>query len=358
MWKPLYLLLLGAIVLLSVTSVQAQIAPSPGTHSAVVTVTDSNVDRIAYLEGRMASYETTLQGCQSSDCCTSCCRSTCCECPGIIAGFDAILYAPHFSNAISYQYREIVSPTTVVTSYGYPTDYEFAPRFWLGYQGPSMGVRARYMQYDEELMAGTMTAADATITLFFDSLSATNGQTLAFETSMLLHVLDLDITKDFEVSCAQLTAGAGLRYGKLRYDYAGTVSSDTVLQFTSSGCNSFEGVGPTAFVDFKAPVHRSCLSVVGGLRGSILFGTGDDVEDVQRVIAPVAQSVTIENSDRSTGVLDASIGLQYDRDLGGDVDAFVRCAWEGQLWMDVGSPVQSSGDMALEGFSACFGVTR
>jgi hypothetical protein len=173
---------------------------------------------------------------------------------------------------------------------------------------------------------------------------------------MELHVLDFDVTQDFEVWSATLTAGAGLRYANLRYDYAATVI-DVVVQEMSTGYASFEGVGPSAFIDFQAPIRQSSLSVVGGLRGAVLFGRGHDVEVVSDLITPSLTSV-IEIADRSTGVLEASIGLQYDRALSGGADAFARCAWEGQLWMDVGSPTYAGGDMALEGLSVAFGITR
>jgi hypothetical protein len=99
--------------------------------------------------------------------------------------------------------------------------------------------------------------------------------------------------------------------------------------------------------------------VVDGLRGSVLFGRGNDVDVVERIISPVALSASVERGNRSVGVIESSIGLQYDGRLTQGTDAFVRCAWEGQLWMDVGLPVQSGGDMTMQGLSiAAFGITR
>ena len=150
-----YLPLFGAIVLLSVVFAQAQIAMSAEAESGVAA--DSSVDhvayvdRIAYLEGQMASIESTLENRKSTDTCTSCCRRACCGCPGIVGGYDFLVLAPHFSNGVSYQLLENVAPVSVWTQHGYPTDYEMAPRFWLGYVGSNgLGVRARYMQYDHD----------------------------------------------------------------------------------------------------------------------------------------------------------------------------------------------------------------
>ena len=359
MHKTFYLLLLCAIALLGVASTQAaQTAMLPDSQSGVVT-TDPAVARIAYLEDKIANLETTVQnGCNS--CADVCCRPRMCSNRGIIGGYDFLWLSPNFSNAISWQHRSIVGPVTVVTSHGYPTDYNMAPRFWLGYKGQNgLGVRVRYEQFDQTLMSASIDSVDATQTVFFDSLSATNGQILSFTTGMEMHVLDIDITKDFKVGCADVTLGAGLRYGKLLFDYGGLVTdAQSTLQFISAGENSFEGIGPTAFIDFKTPIRQSALSVVGGLRGSVLFGRGRDDEYVGRVIDPVAVSMTVEHANRSTGIIDASLGLQYDRCLTRGIDGFIRVAWEGQLWMDVGSPVQSSGDMALQGLCIGFGINR
>ncbi|MGW8257877.1 MAG: hypothetical protein ACWGMZ_10365, partial [Thermoguttaceae bacterium] len=87
-------------------------------------------------------------------------------------------------------------------------------------------------------------------------------------------------------------------------------------------------------------------------------GHGHSEEVVSRLIPPIATSTTVDNDYRAKGVLDASIGLQYDRALANGVDSFIRCTWEGQLWMDTGSPLESSGDMALEGLCLTLGITR
>lgn len=348
MRKFLNFSLLGAILLLGVTSAQTQ-------------ATDSAVDRIAQLEAQLASMESRLQDFQDTDTyANSYVSASCCGSPGITGGYDFLALSPHFSNGISYQTRVIVASDSVVNTHGYPTDYNMAPRFWLGYQGDNgMGMRLRYSQYDQQLTNQTIDSIDATRTIFFDGLSATNGQIMSFGTGMELHVLDVDVTKDFEAWHGQLTVGAGVRYADLQYGYAARVTDNIGgLQFLSNGENTFEGTGPSAFVDFNTPIRQSRLSVIGGLRGSVLFGRGTDIDVVQRVIAPAALNASIERANRSTGVVDASLGLQYDRGITGGVDGFIRCTWEGQLWMDVGSPVQSGGDMSMQGLCIGAGITR
>ena len=358
MHRSIHLLMLSTIVLLGSTLAQAQTAVISEKSYEPVAYTE--IDRIAFLEEKLGNLESSMKSNARGNAYRSCCRSACCDCPGITGGYDFLLLAPHFSNGIAYQVRDIISPNTTVYNHPYPDDYEMAPRFWLGYQGENgLGMRVRYMQYDHELLGMTIDSIDATRTLFFGSLSATNGQILSFTTGLELDVLDFDVTKDFEVRSAKLTAGAGLRYARVQMDYQGTVTdAASTLQFQSFGENSFEGVGPSAFVDFQAPIRQSALSVVGGLRASVLFGDGSDVETVERIIAPAASTTSIENGNRSTGILECSLGLQYDRDLGQGVELFLRGAWEGQLWLDVGSPVQSGGDLAMEGLCLGIGLMR
>ncbi|HLA83389.1 MAG TPA: Lpg1974 family pore-forming outer membrane protein, partial [Thermoguttaceae bacterium] len=216
--------------------------------------------------------------------------------------------------------------------------------------------RVRYWQFDHKLMEETI-AAGANTTLYFQTATATEGEDLEFTTGLEMHVLDVDITKDFEWHCAKLTAGAGLRYAKIAFDTDGRVYDGTdVVEWVESE-HSFEGVGPTVFVNFKAPIRQSALSVVGGLRGSVLFGRG---RGVGVVVDDVEETLYAElgNGNTTTGAIEGDLGLQYDRTLTNGVDGFVRVAWEGQLWFEVGSPTTDYGDMGMEGLSFSFGITR
>ena len=345
MHKTIYLLLLCVIVMFGVAT----------AYAAQTSVIDPAVARIAYLEDKVANLESAVQnGCMDScmDDCMSCCGPRLCGNPGLIGGYDFLWLSPHFSNGVAYQVVDSVAPVSVWTAHGYPTDYNMAPRFWLGYQGYNgLGVRVRYQQFDQPILSQILTT-DATRTVFFDGVSATGGETLAIQAGMELHVLDVDFTKDFNVCCAQVTVGAGLRYGKLLFDY-GALRTDSVSPLATIGQNTFEGIGPSAFIDFKAPIRQSRLSVIGDLRGSVLFGRRR-IERLTVGTDPISVDASIARINSSTGVIDAALGLQYDRCLTRGVDGFIRVAWEGQLWMDVGSPTYSGGDMAMQGL--CIGV--
>ena len=76
MHKTLYFVLLGAIVLLSGAATDAQIIAAPGTQSSVTT--GSSVDRVAYLEQKVANLECSLADCKDTTECCGSCRRCCC----------------------------------------------------------------------------------------------------------------------------------------------------------------------------------------------------------------------------------------------------------------------------------------
>jgi hypothetical protein len=364
MRKISYLMLLCAMGWFGVASTQAaDTAAQPAAKPGVVT--DPSVARIAYLEDKVANLESTVQ--TDKKACDSCCEETCenvcgprlCGNPGLIGGYDFLWLKPHFSNAVSYSVFEDFGVDTLESYYGYPTEYEFAPRFWFGYQGYNgLGVRLRYTQFDHCLGENTLVTDAATI-VSFDGLDATDGETMTFCSGMEMHVFDVEFTKNFDVACAQITAGAGLRYGKVMFNATGAVIN--VADVTTDVValeNTFEGVGPTVFVDFKAPIRSSRLSIIGGLRGSVLFGRRYTLEDYTDLVAPVTTATELWRDNRTTSMIDASFGLQYDRCLTNGVDGFVRMTWEGQTWNDVGSPTTSDGDMSMQGLCIAFGILR
>ncbi|MBN1591369.1 MAG: hypothetical protein JW888_17785, partial [Pirellulales bacterium] len=334
--KAFCLALLAAAAVLGATTAQAQLVALPETPSGAVT--SSPIDRVAYLEQKMAHLESTVQNCQPVDSCGPCRSQVCCGNPGIIGGYDFVWLKPHFSNAVAYGVFIEGGDDDTEIDYGYPTDYENAPRLWLGYQGCNgLGARIRYWQFDQQILSQNL-VSDATTTYYFEGFAASAGAELDISGGIEMHVLDLEFMQDIDWGRTQLTVGAGLRYAKLRFTGSGILSNtngvDTASRFSEI---TFEGVGPTVFVDFQRRIRQSRLSVVGGLRGSVLFGRGRNDYVQYNLVAHTSYS-DLERDNRTTGAMEANIGLQYDRSLTRGVDAFIRCAWEGQLWYDVGSP--------------------
>ncbi len=363
MRKTLYLMLLGPIVLLSVAPAQAQLVVSIGTQPGVVK--DSAVERVAYLEQKVANLECNLANCEETpEGCDGCCRS-CCSCPGIIGGYDVVWFKPSFSDAMSNADDYWATADAKDIIYPLSGDYEFAPRFWLGYRGCSgLGMCVTYWQFDQQIASGHRippgTGPDQIYIIYGNHTGDTHridagvGSTLDYLHSMEMHVLDCDITQSVNWGYANVIVGGGLRYAKLMFTSWATVDEGTYQ--TVDVENTFEGIGPTVSLDLQRPIGETRLSLVGGARGTVLFGRRRWLEDWDN---PNDEThVILERGNRTTGVIEGSIGLQYNRSLSGGVDAIVRCSWEGQLWIDSGSPTNVTDDMTMQGLSVAFGITR
>lgn len=274
---------------------------------------------------------------------------------GITGGYDFLFLKPRFAYGYSYNsyYDDGLHRDSDV--HAYSTSYAFTPRFWLGYQGQErLGVRVRYTQYDQQIVATDVTAP-ADRTLYYDGLMAAPGDELHFHDYLEMHVLDAEFTKDFAWQYAKVTAGAGIRYAKVICHGDGYVSSGGVTQETTLYREGFEGVGPTLFLDVKTPIRQSALSLIGGLRGSVLFGRSP--------LAYVSENPITDESysehgtgDGTVSVLECNVGLQYDRSLSNQLNGFIRLTWEGQLWFDAASSV--GGDVGMDGLCIAVGVSR
>ena len=264
---------------------------------------------------------------------------------GIIGGYDFLFLKPHFSYAYAYESAYSDGLHSDYETYDFSTGYAFTPRFWLGYQGQDgLGARVRYMQFDQEIAAEDVTVP-ANMTFFsYSKLSATAGQELDIHNYLEMHVLDAEFTQDFAWRSAKLTAGAGLRYGKIAFSGNGDVTDSGTIQQTAVYRESFEGVGPTIFVNVKTPIRQSALSFVCGLRGSVLFGRSNSVNELNN---PLTTGSEIDQSTgtQAVGIVDGSVGLQYDHRMSNHMNGFLRLTWEGQLWISAFS--QDLGDLGL-----------
>jgi len=365
MQKTLYLVLLGAIVLLSVASTQAQIVVSPEAQSAVTT--DASVDRVAYLEQKIANLECSLADCSKDTigCVDSCCAP--CGNPGIIGGYDVIWFKPHFADAMSCADDYWTGPDDADVVHPLSGDYEFAPRFWLGYETASgLGARVTYWQFDQQIASGHLAPGGPpgpdqvyiVYTNHTDDISRIDagvGSTFDYLHGMEMHVLDCDVTQKVNWGRTNATLGGGVRYAKLLFTSWASVDAGTWQ--TVNVENTFEGVGPTVALDLQHPIGQTRISLVGAVRGTVLFGRGRWQEYWDNVNAGTTHLI-LERGNRTVGVIEGNIGLQYNRALRRGVDAIVRFSWEGQLWIDSGSPTNITDDMAMEGLSVAFGITR
>ncbi|HBO42733.1 MAG TPA: hypothetical protein DD670_02100, partial [Planctomycetaceae bacterium] len=278
------------------------------------------------------------------------------------------LLRPRFSNSIAYGRAYEDGPVEVLSATTFQTDYEMAPRFWLGYKGETgLGGRIRYMQFDHNLMEGSL-LADADNSYFInyfnnvwgpEQIFAEDGDELFFSHGMEMHVLDLDVMQDLYWGRTQLTIGGGLRYAKTSFLSVAFAMTGELQGEGAFMENTFEGAGPTVFLEMQRRIGQSSVSIVGGARGSVLFGRTRHWVGWAELDGETADlAIALERGDRTAGVIEGMIGVQYDRALTRGVDTFIRAGWEGQLWFDVGSPTSTLGDMGMQGLSLSIGITR
>ncbi len=261
--------------------------------------------RLESLEAELASLRSigdTSSSC-SAGCSDSSCSRACSSDCGWYAGVDLVFAKPYTEDGIQA---------------GDPSyDFSLAPRYILGYNtGRNFGIRARYWGFDDKSSIADGTGGDAA------------GDQLRLR----LSVVDLELTHDISWGCVQGEIFGGVRY------------ADIEQRLIAGGTTRMQvdGWGPTLGVDTLIPL--TCrTSLVGGLRYSAMFG--DSFGDG-----------TYRN-DKSFGILDAQLGLQWQRGLGCGT-LRLRGVVETQLWMSaldntVGSNAADE-DLAMLGF--VFGV--
>ena len=282
---------------------------------------------------------------------------------GWIVGYEFLWLKPHFSEGINYQSSIPAGQTNIYATeeYGYQTDFNLAPRVWIGYQTCSgFAARLRYWQFDHSLgsyaflaTAGQSYYAPST----YGDFTATDGDTLAIQNGMKADVIDFDLTQDFNWGHTRLTLGGGLSYAGLRMDRYVAMVSGTTLS-AEARASRFQGIGPTALAELKRQVGNSGFSVVGSARGTVLFGR----EKVLIGYASTGQTTELRtyglSTNRCRGIIAATIGVQYDREILNGIDAFARLSWEGQYWSGFGNPTGPGGDLAFQGIGISAGIRR
>lgn len=241
----------------------------------------------------------------------------------VVGGFD-VLFLKAYGNSYDQMAHEELSGDPVAPS----NDFEISPRAWFGYVGSSgFGVRSRWFQYQHDLKAGTGTFGEA------EDLNVGRNY-------LDVYAIDLDFMQQLHFGYWNLNAGAGIR--------AGGVKRWTTLDDDAFG-SRFEGVGPTAFAEFKRPIADSGLSLVANARGALLFGDGrwTDMGENQA-----------SGSDIVVGVGEVQLGMEYSRQLGYGVTGFAQCVWEGQLWSNATQMLRHRDDLGLMGIALNFGIAR
>lgn len=209
---------------------------------------------------------------------------------GLQAGAALHILKPVINNNFAF--------TTVLASGGnftnnsqnFKYDFDSAISLWLGYTTDSgLGFRATWFRLETDARGISLTnafaGAAATPFIFagtfvpFTGVPLAAGQADVFNLSNRIKIdsWDLDVSQQLHICKFDLNVGMGLRYARITQDAnisrtrtglaGGAVNFENELD-----SNSYNGWGPTAFVEAKRRLGDTGLALYGNARGGVLLG--------------------------------------------------------------------------------------
>lgn len=302
---------------------------------------------------------------------------------GLIGGYEFVYLEPHLQDNTSL----FVNPPMggmgglgdgSIETFNY--DYALAPRLWLGYMGAGgLGFQVTYFQYDQSadnvLFSYDDAGVPATAAAWVPGSALLNltasadaaGEVLSVRSGLELHTLDMEAIQQIGFPQTVLTFTGGVRYATMHQDLLADVMGGGMLQEALWHTHDFEGAGPTASVRVRRRIGASAFALVGGLRGSILFGEAN--QQIKQRITPIPPQWIVDgevawdrhtkrHSEEELGMLDVRVGVDWSTPMGAFGTFFVQTGVEGQLWFDAGNANTTQGDLGLFGITNTFGVRR
>lgn len=257
--------------------------------SSISTMLAEQSQRIQQLETQLAAmneqkYLHAEEG-EGYDCCD--------RCPGFIGGVEITFLKPH-NNALDL----IVNPgfqAPLLPEF----DYEIAPRIWLGYEfAGGLGLRATWWEFDHAVAVGGLVSG----------MEATT--------------MDLELTQTGSFCKWDLQMSGGVRYGRIEesLDFPGFVGLS----------HEFEGVGGTLAFNARRPIGSRGFALIGGVRGSLLFGQTDSTLSLP--FLQVQPQITLRNTQHMLEIYEMRLGGEWSRDLAYGARFYSQVTYEAQAW--------------------------
>jgi len=304
-----------ALVVVALAAVGISAHAEEFVDSSISTMLAEQSERIRQLEAQMASYNHAQAQHMGGDVIDESCDSSC---RGFIAGGE-VTYLKAHSNALSIS-AVTGGSTQLIPEYGYLA----SPRVWLGYEfGGGAGIRATYWGYDQSIQS----------------------QAFPVLTGLEATTVDLELTQQLSLCSWDVQFSGGARYGRI----AGQLGVDVGVPIF--GSREFEGVGGTLGVRVRRPVGSRGFAVIGGARGSLVYGTSDASLDLSQTQLPF-QQVTITKDQSMLEIYELRMGGEWSRDLSNGARFYTQIAYEAQAWNV--APIIPILETPLTGFS---GVT-
>lgn len=295
----------------------------------------------------------------------------------------------------------ITTSVTSITDSNFNYNMSIAPRWWVGYMSArGCGIRVRNWSFQQGQQAfGTAgpTQVDNAVTtstgistqrplgLGIDAFPGEGGlpEQVAVTSNLRLNVWDYEAVHLFQPGCWSVLCAGGVRYAFVGQSYSayrnttpGETSSSTsplggpgtiteASSVLSSG-HTFNGAGPTFGIEARRRLGCTCLSVYGGLRGSILFGRSIQRATLRSTTVgmleneiPVNQ-VSIQNATSGyvndvLPVGELELGVDCTKDIG-KATLFLQTGFVSQVWFDAGNASSRDGNLGFVGLSVTAGV--
>lgn len=320
--------------------------------------------RIERLETELAALRAVVDPSLASAACQhDCgppCAAGCCDSWGWYGGASVLLMKPHFKE--SYEAVTINALTSSQLLLPFEYDFNANLRLRLGYVGESgLGGRVTYTDFGQQAASQALTATATTahqaqvVTINIPAVISTlaPGDLLATRGRLDTQTVDFDGTLHMAWNDVEIVVAGGLRYASFDQSFAAEITG--VVPQTLNWERSFEGIGPTLAADARVPLIGG-LSLVGGGRGALLFGSKSLTRSVSIVGAPLPQptnNIALIDADEITPTLGLTLGMEWERRLSRS-RFFARGAYEAELWAESGAP--TLGYLGFEGFTLTVGI--
>jgi len=221
------------------------------------------------------------------------------------------------------------------------TDFDFSmqavPQFTLGVMGSdNFGVRFGWWGFAAQNSQVTpVAAAGLTAGPLGLPLTAVPGQGIIADSKLRFDVWDFEAFELFHPCRWSLLVSGGIRYAHLSQDYTAVVGGGSGGTFDLLSGHNFNGAGPTLSVGGKRPLGDSNLYVYGNLRGSVLFGSGQQTAADNLGVGNIIQA-----TDDVLPEAELEIGLGWYRALG-QAQFFAQVGLVSQVWIDAGNSSRS-----------------
>jgi hypothetical protein len=318
---------------------------------------------------------------QSPDSCSgpSCIDGGDCHCadPGLQAGATWHILRPVINN--NFAFVTISAPGTSVdqSTHNFRYKYDSGVSLWLGYTLDSgLGFRTTWFHLDADAKSIAFTNPFAgVITQFVIAgsfvgsgaapLAAGQADVFNLGNSIRINSWDFDVTQEAQLGRIDLNLGAGLRYVRITQEAnisrvrtglpAGAVDTDS-----ENDSSSFNGWGPTFFVEARRSIGCYGFGLYANVRGGILFGTRtiesldtNTVGGGRGVITSTSRFSTDE--ERTIGLAEIELGVEWHRKCG-RFNPFARGGFEGREYTNVGNVFGGGNNVGAYGLALSAGV--